>query len=59
MLKITILIPIITTIILEQPPDIGDFNIKSNMTYDNWPCAKDKAHRRRYEAVLETAPKTY
>ena len=29
------------------------------MTYDNWPCAKDKAHRRRYEAVLETAPKTY
>ena len=29
------------------------------MPYDNWPCAKDKAHRRRYEAVLETAPKTY
>jgi hypothetical protein len=28
-------------------------------TKASWECANDKAHRRKYEAVLEIAPKTY
>ena len=27
-------------------------------TFDNWECAKDKAQRRKQDAVLDIAPKT-
>ena len=27
-------------------------------TFDNWPWAKDKAQRRRYDAVFEILPRT-
>ena len=28
-------------------------------TFASWECASDSAHRRRYDAVLEIAPRTY
>ena len=34
------------------PPPI----VFSRNTLDSWPCAKDKAHKRRYEAVFEILP---
>lgn len=35
------------------PPPI----VFSKKTFASYPCAKERAHRRRYEAVLEIAPK--
>ena len=31
----------------------------SKKTLDNWPCAKERAHRRKYEAVFEIEPILY
>lgn len=48
-------IPIKITKILDEvmpPPTVFSKN-----TLDNWPWAKDKAHKRRYEAVLDILPK--
>lgn len=49
-------IPITITIALAPsiPPPI----VFSKKTFDNCPCASDKAHRRRYEAVFEIEPNT-
>ena len=31
--------------------------VMSHKTTDNWACASDNAHRRRYEAVCEMHPR--
>jgi hypothetical protein len=48
-------IPIKITKIFEEviPPPI----VFSRKTLESCPCAKDKAQRRRYDAVLEILPK--
>ena len=33
-------------------------NVFSKKTLASWECARERAQRRRYEAVLETAPRT-
>jgi len=48
-----------TPIIEEYPPLIIFKRIRSKITYESCPWAKDKAQSLRYEAVLETVPKTY
>lgn len=32
--------------------------VSSNITVESCACAKDSAHRRKYEAVLDTLPST-
>lgn len=40
------------------PPSFNPFPINlSKNTPDNQLCARDKAHRRKYEAVLDIDPK--
>jgi len=46
------------TITMALAPSIPPPIVFSKKTFDNCPCASDKAHRRRYEAVFEIEPNT-
>ncbi len=39
-----------------SPSEIGSAKVFSQNTFANSPCASERAHKRRYEAVLETVP---
>ena len=45
--------------IFSDDPDLrASKRVKSKNTFANYPCAKLKAHSLKYEAVLETVPRT-
>lgn len=46
------------TIVIALAPSIPPPIVFSKNTFDNWPWAKDKAQRRKYDAVFEIAPNT-
>lgn len=41
------------------PFESPDYIVFWKNTYESCECAKDNAHRRKYDAVLEIQPKTY
>jgi len=43
---------------IDDPDFIASRSKKSKNTFANYPCARLKAQSRRYEAVLETVPRT-
>ena len=49
----------VTPAIPLYPPESEPTNIKSNITSANCPCANESAQSLKYEAVLETVPRTY